>query len=406
MRAFGNSIDAALRSRASRVVPGGMWGHQNVARWSDAYPQFFARAEGCRIWDVDGNEYVDLMCSWGPVILGHHHPAVEAAAQRQAALGDCLNGPSEAMVELAELLVEMIPHAEWALFQKNGTDATTVCVSIARAGTGRRKILMARGAYHGAAPWCTPSPAGVTAEDRAHLLHFDFNDVAGLEAAAQAAGDDLAGIIVTPMQHDLGRDIAPARPEFARAVRAICDRADAALIIDDVRCGFRLDLGGSWEPLGVRPDLSSWSKAIANGYALAAVTGNERFREAAAKVFTTGSYWCSAVAMHAAIATLRTLRETDAISRMVHSGTRLREGLTPLAAKHGAALRQSGPVQMPMVLFEDDADGAKGIAFCNAALRHGAYLSPRHNMFLSAAHGDADIDRVLAAADQAFRAIE
>ncbi|MFI4981820.1 MAG: aminotransferase class III-fold pyridoxal phosphate-dependent enzyme, partial [Nevskiales bacterium] len=142
-----NERDAALRVRAAQVVPGGMWGHMNTAHLPEGYPQFFARAEGCRLWDVDGREYVDFMCSWGPVVLGHHHPEVTEAAQRQAALGDCMNGPGETMVELAELMVDTVAHADWVQFQKNGTDATTVCVTVARAGTGRRKVLVARGSY-------------------------------------------------------------------------------------------------------------------------------------------------------------------------------------------------------------------------------------------------------------------
>ena len=163
------TADAMLRARAALVVPGGMWGHLNAARLPEGYPQFFASAEGCRVRDVDGREYIDFMCSWGPVLLGHRHPEVEAAAQAQAALGDCFNGPGEVMVDLAEDFVAMVPHADWAMFQKNGGDATTACVTIARAGTGRRKVLVARGSYHGALPWCSPSVAGVTSEDRAHL---------------------------------------------------------------------------------------------------------------------------------------------------------------------------------------------------------------------------------------------
>ena len=175
-----NSRDASLRERARRVVPGGMWGHMNAANLPEGYPQFFARGEGCRVWDVDGNEYVDFMCSWGPIVLGHHHPEVEAAARRQSEEGDLLNGPGEIMVELAETIVDSIPHADWVQFSKNGTDATTTSVTIARAGTGRRKVLVARGSYHGAVPWCSPSLAGVTAEDRAHIIVFDYNDVASL----------------------------------------------------------------------------------------------------------------------------------------------------------------------------------------------------------------------------------
>jgi glutamate-1-semialdehyde 2,1-aminomutase len=394
-----------LRARARRVVPGGMWGHLNAARLPEGYPQFFASADGCRVRDVDGREYVDFMCSWGPVLLGHRHAEVEAAARAQADLGACLNGPGEVMVELAEDCVAMVPHADWAMFQKNGADATTSCVTIARAAAGRRKVLVARGSYHGALPWCSPSVAGVTAEDRAHLLHFEYNDVASLRAAVDQAGGDLAAILVTAFRHDMGRDLELPTTEFAACARSACDATGAALIIDEVRAGLRLDIRGSWEVLGVRPDLSAWSKAIANGHALAAVTGNDRFREAATKVFVTGSFWCGAVAMAAARATLRIARETDVPARIHAMGSRLREGIAKLADQHGMAIRQSGPPQMPLILFDADPDVRKGRAFCSAALRHGAFFHPQHNMFLSAAHGPGDIDAALEAAAHGFAAV-
>ena len=355
--------DAALRVRAARVIPGGMWGHMDAGRLPPGYPQFFAKAEGCRLWDVDGNEYIDFMCSYGPILLGHRDPGVEAAAAAQAAQGDLFDGPSARMVELAEVLVDTVPHADWALFQKNGADATTTCVTLARAGTGRRKVLVARGSYHGAVPWCSPSMAGVTAEDRAHLVEFDYNDPDSLRAAVEAAEGDLAAVIVTAFRHDVRRDQEMPTADFARTARAVCDAADAALILDDVRAGFRLHPGGSWEPLGVRPDLSAWSKAIANGHPLAAVTGSDRFREAARSIFVTGSFWCASVPMAAALAVLRRLRETDAIAHMAAMGQRLRDGIAAQARSHGVGLRQTGPAQMPLILFDDDPDFARGALF-------------------------------------------
>ncbi|MBS7541394.1 aminotransferase class III-fold pyridoxal phosphate-dependent enzyme [Ancylobacter lacus] len=400
-----NSLDHALRTRALRVVPGGMWGHMHAKDLPEGYPQFFARAQGSRLWDVDGNAYLDFMCSWGPIILGHHHPEVDAAAFAQYQQGDAMNGPAETMVELAELMVELVPHADWVQFEKNGTDATTTAATIARAGTGRRKILVARGAYHGAVPWCSPSLVGVTAEDRAHILTYDYNDIDSLNAAVALAEGDLAGILVSAFRHDYGKDQELPTLAFARAARAAADAADAALIVDDVRAGFRLSLGGSWDRLGVRPDLSAWSKAIANGFPLSAVTGNDRFRAATQSIFTTGSFWCGAMSMAAAVATLNILRRDNAVDHMERMGTALREGLDRLSADHGIAIRQTGPVQMPMVLFEDDADYRKGFAFCAAALRAGVYFHPQHNMFLSAAHTAEDIARALEAADVGFRAV-
>ena len=192
---------------------------------------------------------------------------------------------------------------------------------------------------------------------------------------------------------------------FAQAVRRLCDARGAALILDDVRAGFRIDLRGSWEPLGVRPDLSAWSKAIANGYPLAAVLGVDRFREAAQKVYVTGSFWCQATPMAAALATLAKLKATNAIAGMEASGRRLREGLSEQARRYNLSLKQTGPVQMPMILFEDDEDFALGNRFTQEALARGVYMHPWHNMFLSAAHGLPEIDRVLEATDGALKAV-
>jgi glutamate-1-semialdehyde 2,1-aminomutase len=394
--------DQLLRERAKRVIPGGMWGHMNAARLPAEYPQYFTKAAGARIWDVDGRNYIDFICGWGPIVLGYRDPDVEAAARAQAAMGDSLNGPSERLVELAELLVDTIPHCDWSVFAKNGTDATTISLMVARAGTERRKVLIARRAYHGAAPWCTPWPAGTTSEDRAHQIFYEYNDTASLHRASAGAGEDLAAIIVSAFRHDVGFDHEMPTREFASAARAICDDTRAALILDDVRAGFRLHLGGSWELLGIRPDLSAWSKAIANGHALAAVTGNDRFREAATRIFTTGSFWCQAVPMAAALATLKKLHAIDGVARMRRAGERLRSGLAAQAQSRGIKIRQSGPPQMPLILFDDDPEFAKGRLFCVEALKRGVYLHPSHTMFVSCAHGDQEIDRALEATDAAL----
>jgi glutamate-1-semialdehyde 2,1-aminomutase len=363
------------------------------------------RGEGCRVWDADGNEYIDFMCSYGPIVLGHRHPGVEAAVQAQLAAGDCGNGPSARMVELAEKLVELTPAADWALFAKNGTDATTWCLSIARQATGKRKVLLAEGAYHGAAPWCRPFAGGVTEEDRAHLLYFTYNDLTSVEAAVEAAGADLAGVMVSPFRHDAGHDQELVDPAFARGVREICDRTGAALMLDDVRCGFRFDIGGSWEPLGVRPDLIAYSKAIANGYPLAAVLGSDSLREGARGVWNTGSFWFQAVPMAAAIATLGALQAEGAFARMERAGNLLREGLQAQAEAHGLAIKQTGPVQMPFLSFEDDPRFEKANVFTGEAAKRGVYLHPWHNWFLSAAHGDDDVRDALERTDEAFAAV-
>lgn len=394
--------DAELRARAARVIPGGMYGHQSVRTLPANYPQFWQRAEAAHLYDYTGKRHIDFLCAYGPNLLGYGHPAVEAAAAKQRALGDCMTGPSAVMVELAERLVDTVAHADFALFAKNGTDATTLCVTLARAHTGRRKVLRASGAYHGAAPWCTPVKVGVLPEDRAHLLRYEYNDVASLEAAFEEARGDVAAVLVSPFRHDAFRDQELPSAEFARRMRELCDSHGAALILDDVRAGFRLHEAGSWEPLGVRPDLTAFSKALANGRALAAVTGSAQLRDAAQRIYATGSFWFAAVPMAAAVATLELVRSECVIERIVRLGQRLRDGLAAQAAAHGFGLRQTGPVQMPILLFDDDAKLVRGNAFVEACVARGVLLHPWHNLFLCAAHTDADIDETLQVTAEAF----
>lgn len=400
---YRRTIQDEMMERAKRVVPGGVYGHAAVV--PAKHPRFFSEGRGCRVKDVDGNEYIDLMCSYGPNLLGMHHERVEQAAERQRLLGNCFTGPTERWVELAEALTERIAHADWAMFQKNGTDATTLCMTVARARTGRRKILLAKGAYHGAIPWCTPSSAGVLAEDRAHLLYYRYNDLESVRDAVREAGSDLAAIMVSPFRHDTFVDQEMPTPEFAQGLRELCDEHDAALIMDEVRAGNRLARGGSWEGLGVEPDLSAWGKSLGNGYPISAIVGRESFREAAASIYSTGSFWYSAVPMAAALETLRVADEMDLPTRLEKAGQQLRDGLTSLASSHGFSLRQTGPPQMPMVLFDDDADFRKGTFFAEDAITRGVYLHPYHNMFLSAAHTSALIDECLGLLDASFASL-
>jgi glutamate-1-semialdehyde 2,1-aminomutase len=397
--------DERLRQRARAVIPGGMYGHMSANALPPEYPQFYQRSEGSHVWDVDGNEYVDFMCSFGPIILGHKHPRVEAAAAAQRADGDTQAGPAAAMVDAAELLVERVAHADWAMFAKNGTDATTTCVTIARAATGRAKVLAAAGAYHGSAPWCTIRMDGVTPEDRANLAYYTFNDIASVHRALEEAGGEAAAIIVSPFRHDAGFDEELVDPQFARDLRALCDRTGAALVLDEVRAGFRMNDGGSWEPLGVAPDLSAWSKAIGNGYPVAAILGSAPLREAASRIFVTGSFWFQAVPMAAAVATITAIREEDAVAAMQRTGTKLQEGIERQAAEAGVRISMTGPPVMPNLRFPDDADLAKGKVFCGTVAEHGVIIHPRHNWFLSAAHTDHDIERALDATWAGFQAV-
>jgi glutamate-1-semialdehyde 2,1-aminomutase len=401
-----NSRDRELRARAEAVIPGGMYGHQSTGLLPDDYPQFFERGEGAHIWDVDGRRYLDLMCAYGPNLFGYANPQIDAAFVRQLGLGDTLTGPTPLMVELAEACVAMVSHADWAMFCKNGTDATTMALTTARAHTRKKTVVRAKGAYHGAAPWCVPRPTGTIDTDRAHQIFCDYNDVASLEAAVAQAGDDLACVFAAPFKHDAFIDQAEPDPAYARRARELCDAAGALLVVDDVRAGLRLARDCSWSRIGVQPDLSTWGKCIANGHALSALLGNDKARKAAASIFVTGSFWYQAAPMAAALETLRLVRSTDYLERITALGERLRSGLHERASAAGFSLRQTGPVTMPLFLFDDDPDLRKGFCFSSEMLDRGAYVHPWHNMFLCAAMTDADIEAFLDTAEGALEALK
>lgn len=396
------SQNARLQDRAERVIPGGMYGH-NVQRflWPGA-PQFWDRGIGSRIWDVDGNEYVDLMCSWGPIIHGHRHPLIEEAFARQLAKLDTGNGPGHVFVDLAELLVATVSHADWAIFAKNGGDVTTLSLTVSRAATGRSTVLAAEGAYHGSHPWCHPHKPGVTAGDRAHLVYFAYNDLSSVRRLIAEHEGDVAGIIVSPFKHDAGSEQEEPTNEFARGLRIICDEIGAVLILDEVRAGFRMAYGSSWGPLGVEPDLSCWSKALGNGHPISALLGIDELRPAATSVFKGGTFWTSAAPMAAAIASIQLLRDQNGVDRMFATGDEIRQGLASQASSHGLHINISGPSTMPYLSFVGDVGWEKAKMWAAGAAARGLYVNPSHNWFISTALTERDVLRALEAMDGAF----
>lgn len=400
------SIGAALQQRAARVIAPCVYGSP-VGRVANPImpmgtPTFFARAKGARLWDVDGQEYIDYLCALGPNLFGYGDPHVEAAAQRQRELGDTMVGPAPVMIDLAEKLVDTVSHADWAMFAKNGADVTSGALRIARAHTGKRYVLVATDSYHGTHAWCVPVVTGVLPEERAFRIEYRYNDIASLEAAVATAGNDLAAIFATAHKHDNFTDQEVPAAAYAHRCREICDKTGALLVVDDVRSGFRLARNCSWSLVGVEPDLSCWSKAIANGYALSALLGSDRARGGAAKVWLSGTYWMQAVPMAAAAATLELITSTDYLERTVALGQALRSGLDEAADANGFVLNQTGPVQMPMIQFKADPDLRLAMAFASRMIRKGIYLIPHHNLFICAALTMNDVGQTLDIASTVF----
>lgn len=388
------SLDLQLRQRAEQVIPNGMYGHQSVTPLPRHTPQYFVKADGTYLWDADGKKYVDYMCGYGVNLLGYRHAEVDAAYIQQLEKVDACTGPTPLMVELAERFCARVTHADWAMFCKNGSDATSIALMTARAHRGKRKILVAHGAYHGASNWSTPFPSGTLPEDRAHIAYYQYNDVASLEAAVEVAGDDLAGIFASPFKHDVLVDQELPQPAYAKRARELCDEKEALLIIDDIRAGFRINRDCSWHHLGVEPDLSSWGKSLANGHPLSCLLGSEVARDAFKKLYVTGSFWFAGAAMAASLKTLELIETTDYLERTIRLGEALREGLDDLAKQHDIHIAQSGPAQMPLIMF-NDANGIRDMQFTNdfadGMLMRGIYFHPFHNMFLNAAMTEADV---------------
>ncbi|MBN2310935.1 MAG: aminotransferase class III-fold pyridoxal phosphate-dependent enzyme [Candidatus Hydrogenedentes bacterium] len=398
----------ALFRRAAQVIPCGIYGHLSPAPCTpvSAYPFFAERGRGARFWDVDGNEFIDYMCAYGPMILGYNHPVVDEAYQAQMRDGNALTCASRKMVELAEYLVDLVPMAGWAYFAKNGGDVTQYATMVARAATGRDKIIAIRGGYHGVEPWMqSPGHDGTIAEDHGNVIRIAWNDVAALEGAIAENPGRIAGFIATPYHHPSFADSEWPGDGYWARVETLLRKEGIVFIIDDVRCGFRLGLRGSNEYFGFTPDLICFCKALANGYPISALVGTDALKRDASKVFYTGSYWFSAAPMAAALACLEELKRIDGPKRMIETGTRLIEGLVAVARSHGFDLRATGAPSLPYLRLTDDESLMLHQDWCGECTRRGAYFTSHHNWFLSTAHTDEDLQRTWDIADDAFKAI-
>ncbi|GLY29128.1 aminotransferase class III-fold pyridoxal phosphate-dependent enzyme [Kineosporia sp. NBRC 101731] len=407
MRTYTYEASRKAFERALQVIPSGVYGHLGPVNGcfipQSAFPLFSARAEGTRFWDVDGNEYIDYMCGYGPNVLGYGDPDVKAAADRQALLEDVVSLPSSVMVDFAELLVDTVACADWAFFAKNGGDATTLAVMTARAATLRKKIVFIKGYYHGSAAWTQKLDyPGVLEEDVVHNLYVPFNDLAALEEVLAENEGSVAGLIAQPYMHGNFADNVLPAPGYWHAVRALCDRYGIVLIVDDVRAGFRLDMAGSDHFYGFRADLICFCKALANGYNVSALCGRDSLKDVVGSLSYTGSYWMSAVPFAAGIATITKLREIDAPSLFARLGTELTTGLVSAASEHGFDLVASGEPALFYLRLADDDSLMLHQEWVAECVRRGVFISSHHNHFINAALTSDDIAHTLEVAHEAF----
>jgi glutamate-1-semialdehyde aminotransferase len=384
---------------AKALIPGGVQASRRPL-YAGESPVYVRRGQGARCWDIDGNEFIDYTLSLGPVILGYAHPAVNAAVARLMEDGVCFTFNHPIQNDLARTLVRLMPCAEMATFFKTGSDATTAALRIARAYTQRQKV--ARAGYHGWHDWAVPDSPGAPAVLRACTLRFDANDPSTLEALLRAEPGAFAAVIVAP--EEITADHATRLSEIGLLAR----ENGAVFIIDEVKTGFRLALGGAQERFGVVPDLSTVSKAMANGFPIAAVVGRREVMEVGAEVWVSSTFNGEILSMAASLATLGELEKAGALEHIWAMGERLLAGLDEIITRHGVAAEAVGvPLPpMPFLRFTDPDEERRERqkrAFYTTVIQRGILLHPNHLWFISLSHGPAEIDRTLAACDEAMR---
>ena len=418
-----------LFERAERVIPGakyggavicpaGMCGHYSLNAMAPGYPIYFSEARGARFWDVDGNEYVDYMCAYGPMVVGYKNPVIDEAVRKQNEKSNTVTLAAPLMVELAEYLVDLVPIADWAFFSKNGGDPTAQSVMVARAATGRKKIVTVADGYHGVAAWMQgPGTPGTVEEDYRNIVTVDWNDVKGLENVVAENPGEIAAFISSPYHHPLFIDNELPAPGYWANVERICRKEGIVIIADDVRAGFRAHMGGSCEYFGFKPDLICFGKALGNGEPIAALVGTDAMRDAVASVFYTGTQFYNASPMAASLATLRELQRIDGPNVMLQTGKKLTDGMVEIAKNHGFDLKVSGMPSMPYLRLtdEDSPVWTEGLEAMHTGLhatwisectRRGAFFSSVHNHFVSTAHDQADLERTWEIVDEAFNVVK
>ena len=420
-----------LFERAKQVLPGGVNSPVRAYRAVGMAPRFITRADGAYIYDEDGKRYIDYVCSWGPMILGHNHPVIREAVEKAVQDGLSFGAPTRREVDIAELMVELVPNIEMVRMVNSGTEAVMSALRLARGATGRDKLIKFEGCYHGhsdcmlvnagssALAGGHPSSAGVPVGAARDTLTAQFNDLDSVRELLEGNPGQVAAVIVEPVAANMG--VVNPAPGFLPGLRQLCDQHGALLIFDEVITGFRLALGGAQEYFGVKADLVTFGKIIGGGMPVGAYCGSRALLEQVAPcgpVYQAGTLSGNPVAMAAGLAQLTYLKEHPEIyTGLAAKGEKLAAGLRAAAAEAGVpvAINQIGSLLAPfftpteVTTFTDakGSDVGRYAKYFQAMLERGVALAPAQfeAMFVSEAHGDAELDATLEAARAALRSL-
>ncbi|HIB68593.1 MAG TPA: glutamate-1-semialdehyde-2,1-aminomutase [Phycisphaerales bacterium] len=417
-----------LLAQAENLMPGGVNSPVRAFRAVGGEPVVIESASGCRIKDVDGNEYIDYIGSWGPMLLGHAHEEVIQAVEKAVRAGLSFGATNPCEVELAELIIEMVPSVERVRLVNSGTEATMSAVRLARGYTGRHDIIKFEGCYHGhsdcllakagsgAMTLALPDSAGVPPAVTQNTIILPYNDLAAVEKAFAEKPDQIAGIIIEPVAGNMGV-IVPST-EYLQGLRDLCTKHGAVLIFDEVMTGFRVAAGGVQARVGIMPDLTCLGKIVGGGMPLACYGGKKEIMECVAPtgpVYQAGTLSGNPIATAAGRATLEIIKRTPQLYDLIEERSeQLHLGLEKLAEKHGVVACSNRMGSMMTLFFQEgpvvDYNTAKASntdvygEFFRGMLTEGIYLAPSQfeAAFIGSAHGEQEIEQTLAAADKAF----
>jgi glutamate-1-semialdehyde 2,1-aminomutase len=420
-----------LFKQAQHRIPGGVNSPVRAFKSVGGAPVFFKKAFGSRLWDEEGNEYIDYVGSWGPMILGHSHPDVIKAVQAQLESGLGFGAPTVLETEMAELVCELVPSVEKVRMVSSGTEATMSAIRLARGFTGRDTIIKFEGCYHGhsdsllvkagsgALTFGVPTSPGVPADLASHTLTLEYNNVDQIKEVMQARGDEIACIIVEPVAGNM--NCIPPAEGFLQALRDVCDAHDTVLIFDEVMTGFRVALGGAQQLYGVTPDLTTLGKVIGGGLPVGAFGGRADIMDHISPdgpVYQAGTLSGNPMAMSAGLATLKQLNTPGFHTALAAKATQLTEGLKAQAQEKGIAMTTNQVGGMFGLFFTDNkkvscfadvmaCDTERFNKFFHGMLERGVYLAPSafEAGFVSAAHSDNDIQQTIDVAGRVFETL-
>lgn len=425
------SRSEALYRQALTRIPGGVNSPVRAFGGVGGTPRFIVRGQGAWVWDADGNRYLDCIGSWGPLLLGHAHPAVIEAVTQTASMGTTFGAPTEAEVIFAEEICQWVPSAEMVRLVCSGTEAVMVAVRLARGFTGREKIVKFEGCYHGhsdsllvaagsgLATFSLPSSPGVTKGAAGDTLLAPYNDVPVVQRLFDAHGPEIAAVLVEPVAGNMG--VVRPEPGFLESLRKVTSDNGALLVFDEVMTGFRVSVGGAQELYGIRPDLTTLGKIVGGGFPLAAYAGRKDIMShvaPAGPVYQAGTLSGNPVAVAAGRAQLKAIREIpDAYKRLEATGARAEDALRRAANNVGVPVCVNRAGSMLTVFFTPGpvrdyesaktSDASRFAAFFHAMLNEGVHLSPSQfeALFFSLAHGEEEMIHFERAATAAMRAV-